>query len=192
VASTTRLKISPNRRFEIPPRLDESTLASAISRRLASPEILPKGFGTPGPVVWTDGADEVLVHLPSLRVALRDKLVAVSLDLESDQTGRETLVMPFSVGGARDLAGLVAATESLPRGDGLLVGRWGRIVQDAVWSALLAVVDDYALRLKKLPFGFTAGNGVLSLRAAKPEELTALRSAMRSMLPSASRGAARR
>jgi hypothetical protein len=181
----TRLVISPKRRFEIPPRLDEATLAAAIARRLVSPETLPKGYGAPGSVVWTDGADEVLVHLPSLKVALRDRLVAVSLDLECDQTGRETLVLPFAVGGARDPAGLIAATESLPRGDGLLVGRWGRIVQDAVWSALLAVVDDYATRLKKLPFGFTASDGVLSLRAAKPDELATLRTALRGMMPGA-------
>jgi hypothetical protein len=187
VASSRRLKISSDRRFEIPPRLDEAALAAAVARRLASPDVLPKGFGAPGPVVWTDGADEVLVYLPSLRVALRDGLIAVSVDLESDQTGRETLVMPFAVGGTRDPAGLVAATESLPRGDGLLVGRWGRIVQDAVWNALLAVVDDYARRLDKLPFGFSAGHGVLTLRAAGPEELTVLRGAMRSMLPPSSR-----
>lgn len=179
----TRLVISPKRRFEIPPRLDEATLAASIARRLGSPDALPKGFGAPPPVVWIDGADEVLVHLPSVRVALRDKLIAVSVDLECDQTGRETLVMPFAVGGTRDPAGLVAATETLPRGDGLLVGRWGRIVQDAVWSALLAVVDDYAARLKKLPFGFTAGNGVLSLRAAKPEELATLQLAVRALVP---------
>lgn len=182
-----RLVISPKRRFEIPPRLDEATLAAAIARRLGSPDALPSGFRAPLPVVWVDGADEVLVHLPSVRVALRDKLVAVSVDLECDQTGRETLVMPFVVGGLRDPAGLIAATESLPRGDGLLVGRWGRILQDAVWSALLAVVQDYATRLKKLPFGFTAGNGVLSLRAARPEELAQLQGAVRALVPDARR-----
>lgn len=89
----------------------------------------------------------------------------------------------FCRGGLRDLAGLLAATEPLPRGDGLLVGRWGRILQDAVWGALLAVVNDYATRLKKLPFGFTAGNGVLSLRAAKPQELAALQGAVRALVP---------
>jgi len=188
VVTRTKPKIPAKRRVEIPPRLDEPTLAAALARRLASPDTLPAGFGAPPPVVWVDGADEVLVHLPSLRVALRDKLVAVSVDLECDQTGRETLVMPFAVGGLRDPAGLVAATEALPRGDGLLVGRWGRILQDATWSALLAVVDDYATRLKKLPFGFTAGEGVLSLRAAKPEELATLRTAVRAILPG---GAAR-
>lgn len=185
MASTApRFTVSGNRRVEIPQRLDEPTLAAALARRLAVPDLLPKGFGAPPPVVWTDGADEVLVHLPSLRVALRDKLIAVSVDLESDQTGRGTLVMAFAVGGARDPAGLIAATEALPRGDAGLVGRWGRIVQAAVWGALLAVVDDYATRLKKLPFGFTASDGVLSLRAARPDELATLRTGLRALVPS--------
>ncbi|MDM0043055.1 hypothetical protein QTH91_01040 [Variovorax dokdonensis] len=187
----TRLVISPKRRFEIPARLDEATLAAAVARRLASPEALPAGFAAPPPVVWVDGADEVLVHLPDVRVALRDRLIAVSVDLECDQTGRETLVMPFAVGGARDPAGLIAATESLPRGDGLLVGRWGRIVQDAVWAALLGVIGDYATRLNKLPFGFTAGDGVLSLRAAKPAELMQLKTAVRALVPTPPRGPSR-
>lgn len=192
MASTApRFTVSANRRVEIPQRLDEATLAAALGRRLVSPNLVPKGFGSPPPVVWTDGADELLVHLPSLRVVLRDKLIVISLDLESDQTGRSSLLMPFAVGGARDPAGLVAATEELPRGDALLVGRWGRIVQSAVWGALLGVVDDYATRLKKLPLGFTAVDGVLSLRAAKPDELATLRANLRAALPAGSPGAGR-
>jgi len=92
VAATRPPVISARRRVEIPQRLDEATLSAAIARRLGSPDALPARFAAPGPVVWVDGADEVLVHLPSLRVALRDRLVAVSVDLETDQTGRETLV----------------------------------------------------------------------------------------------------
>lgn len=178
-------KLSKGRRTELPQRLSEPVLAAALARRLAPESARPSGFASPPAVVWIDRGDEVLVHLPDLRVALRDKLIAVSLDLETDQTGRKTLLMPFAVGGIRDQAGLLAATEELPRGDGLLVARWGRIVQDAVWGALLQVVDDYATRLGKLPFGFTAYDRVLSLRAAKPEELGRLRKALKAAHPRA-------
>jgi hypothetical protein len=176
-------KPAKGRRIEIPQRLSEPMLAAAIARRLAPEDARPKGFGAPAAVVWVDGGDEVLVHLPALRVALRDKLIAVSVDLETDQTGRETLLMPFAVGGMRDSAGLLAATEELPRGNGLLVGRWGRMLQDAVWSALLQVADDYASRLGKLAFGFTAYDRVLALRAAKPEELAVVRTAFKAARP---------
>ena len=52
-----------------------------------------------------------------------------------------------------------------------------------VHDDLAAVDDDYPSRPKKLPFGFTAGNGVLSLRAARPEELATLKLAVQALVP---------
>lgn len=150
-------------------------MAAAIARRLAPPASLPsKGFGFPPDVVWTDAGDDILLHLSSLRVVLRSGLIVVSIDLECDQTGRESLVMPFSVAASRDQAGLLAVTEEWPRGNGLLVGRWGKLIQDAVWSALLAIVQEYAGRLNKLAFGMAAEHGVLSLHVADPAEASLL------------------
>ncbi len=175
VAQTRPFRLSPNRRFEIAPRMDEPSMAAAIARRLAPPSALPaKGFGFPPAVVWTDAGDDILLQLSSLRVVLRSGLIVVSIDLECDQTGRESLVMPFSVAASRDQAGLLAVTEELPRGNGLLVGRWGKLIQDAVWSALLAIVHDYAGRLNKLAFGIAAEHGVLSLHVADPAEASLL------------------
>ena len=172
-------RLSPNRRFEIAPRMDEAALAGAVARRLAPASALPaKGHGCPPVVVWADAGDEVLLHLSSVQVALRSGLIVVSVDLECDQTGRESLVMPFSVGASRDQAGLLAVTDDLPRGDGLLVGRWGRLLQDAVWAALLQVVHDYARRLNKLPFGLAAEPGVLALHVAEPAEALLLQRAV--------------
>ena len=175
VAQTRPFRLSPNRRFEIAPRMDEPAMAAAIARRLAPPASLPsKGFGFPPAVVWTDAGDDILLQLSSLRVVLRSGLIVVSIDLECDQTGRESLVMPFSVAASRDQAGLLAVTEELPRGNGLLVGRWGKLIQDAVWSALLAIVQEYAGRLNKLAFGIAAEHGVLSLHVADPAEASLL------------------
>ncbi len=180
VAQTRPFRLSPNRRFEIAQRMDEPAMAAAVARRLAPPASLPaKGFGFPPAVVWTDAGDDILLHLSSLRVVLRSGLMVVSLDLECDQTGREALVMPFSVAASRDQAGLVAVTEELPRGHGLLVGRWGKLIQDAVWSALLTIVQEYAGRLNKLAFGVAAEHGVLSLHVADPAEASLLQRAVR-------------
>lgn len=180
VAQTRPFRLSPNRRFEIAQRMDEPAMAAAVARRLAPSASLPaKGFGFPPAVVWTDAGDDILLHLSSLRVVLRSGLMVVSLDLECDQTGREALVMPFSVAASRDQAGLVAVTEELPRGHGLLVGRWGKLIQDAVWSALLTIVQEYAGRLNKLAFGVAAEHGVLSLHVADPVEASLLQRAVR-------------
>ncbi|HEX5354828.1 MAG TPA: hypothetical protein VFW93_01325 [Aquabacterium sp.] len=175
VAQTGPFRLSPKRRFELAPRMDEVSMAAAIARRLSPPSSLPaKGFGFPPAVVWTDAGDDILLHLSSLRVVLRSGLIVVSLDLACDQTGREALVMPFSVAASRDQAGLLAVTEELPRGQGLLVGRWGKLLQDAVWAALLSIVQEYAGRLNKLPFGLAAEHGVLSLHVADPAEAALL------------------
>lgn len=168
------------RRVEIPEHLDQAALARVLARRLGDPS-LP--FNTTvnraePPVVWSDGGDEVLVHPASVRCLIRKDLLLVSVDLECDQTGRQTLVVPLAVGRARDQAGLVAVTDELPRGHDLLAGRWGVILQDAVWNALLDIAKTYATRLKKIPFAFSAGDGVLALRAAPATELARMRSAV--------------
>jgi hypothetical protein len=176
VKQTRPFRLSPTRRFELAPRMDELSMAAAIARRLSPAAALPpKGFGFPPAVVWTDAGDDILLHLSALRVVLRSGLIVVSVDLECDQTGREALVMPFSVAASRDQAGLLAVTEELPRGNGLLVGRWGKLLQDAVWQALLAIVQEYAGRLHKLPFGMAAEHGVLSLHVADTAEAGLLR-----------------
>lgn len=177
------------RRVEIPRRLDQATLTEALARRLAGDAIekplTPKSVVPPA-VIWTDGGDEVLVHLDSIKAVIQARTIVVAVDLQTDQTGRQTLVMPFAVGGARDPAGLLAVTEDLPRGDGLLVGRWGAVLQNAVWGALLGMVDDYAGRLNQIPFGFTAAAGQLTLRTAAKSEVSVLRADMQAARRTAS------
>ncbi len=112
-------------------------------------------------VIWVDAGDEVLVHLDSIRVKVLDRLLLVSVDLETDQTGRATLVVSLALGGDGDLAGLVATTDELPRGTGLLASRWGRILQDAVWSALLGIAQDFARVHGGIPTGISAVPGML-------------------------------
>lgn len=98
---------------------------------------LAGGDPTTTRVVWTDLGDEVLVHLDSLAVEVRDGAIHASLDLDSDQTGRQTLTVPFAVGDRREDGAAVALTEDLPTGHAGLAARWGRSVQAALWSGVL-------------------------------------------------------
>jgi len=118
----------------------------------------------PATVVWVDGGDEVLVHLDSLATQIVGSTVLVSLDLETDQTGRATLVVAFAVAGT-DEFGLVAATDELPRGNGLLCARWGTAVRDAAWNALLSLAGDHATQRGLAPHGFSVTNGAFHLSA---------------------------
>lgn len=155
-------------------QLDESTLASELSTRLAGKPADGSVAPTTAPtkVIWVDRGDEVLVHLDSMTVRIMDGIVLVSVDLETDQTGRTPLVVSFSVGGANDPAGLVAVTDEFPRGNGLLASRWGRALQAAAWASVLGIANDHATERGLAPLGIVAASGTLSLKAGTPLKVT--------------------
>lgn len=126
----------------------------------------------PAKVVWVEKGDEVLVHLDSMQVKIGDSALLVSIDLETDQTGRTPLVVPFALGASGDLAGLIAVTDDIPRGNGLLAARWGKAVQSATWSSLLALAQDHATERNAAPHSITLAGGQLHLHAAPPTRLT--------------------
>jgi hypothetical protein len=121
----------------------------------------------PESIVWVDGGDEVLVHLNSLSAQIADQCLLVSIDLESDQTGRTPLVVAFALGSTTD-ASLVVATDEYPRGNGVLASRWGSAVQAAVWSALLALANNEARKRGLVPHGLAISDGKLKLVAGQP------------------------
>lgn len=121
-----------------------------------------------GPVVWVDGGDEVLVHLESTQVRIQGESVLVSVDLETDQTGRQPLIVAFSLSTGADGAGLVATTDELPRGNGLLAARWGKVVQSAMWASLLKMSQQHAFERQRAPLGLTVSGGKLNFHAGAP------------------------
>ena len=150
-------------------RLDEATLGGEIARRIGGTPadgtaISPGITERAGRVVWTDRGDDVLVYLDSIRTKVLDRMLYVSIDLESDQTGRTPLICVFALGSPNDPAGMVAVSDELPRGNGLLASRWGESVQTAVWSALLGTLSDFAKASNLSPAGFAAVAGALILR----------------------------
>jgi hypothetical protein len=152
---------------KIPDQLDEKTLTGHLTMRLAgSPADGSRSPSqTPGKVIWIENGDEVLVHLDSMQTVILDGVILVSVDLESDQTGRTTMVVSFAVGKADDPAGLIAVTDEFPRGNGVLASRWGRALQAAAWSSLLALATDHAAERSAAPLGVSAIKGTLSLTA---------------------------
>jgi hypothetical protein len=150
--------------------LNEATLSSTLSVHLAGTAADGSAVtSVPGSqVIWVDAGDEVLVHLDSVQTRILDRLVLVSLDLETDQTGRTPLVVPFALGSADDSAGLIATTEEFPRGDGALAARWGEATQAAAWSAFLQMAQGHASERGKLPGGISAKTGTLTFHADDP------------------------
>jgi len=155
----------------IPDHLEPAAVVAAINVRIAGAPAdgsAPTSKTPPDRVVWVEGGDEVLVHLDRTQVQAMDGMLLVSVELETDQTGRQALIVPLALGAADDPAGLVATTDELPRGEGLLAARWGKAVQAAVWEALLRLASDHAGERGKAPRGFSVGPGGLRLHAGDP------------------------
>ena len=119
-------------------------------------------------VVWVDGGDEALVHLDSLTTKIVGSTLVVSLDLETDQTGRAPVIVRFALGDGSDPAGLVAATDEVAGGHPLLVSRWGEAVTAAAWSALAGLGADHAGQRGGVAGHLTIDSGHLVLRARTP------------------------
>lgn len=121
-----------------------------------------------GPVVWVDKGDEVLVHLESVQSRLQNGCLLISVDLETDQTGRQPLVIAFSLSDGKDGMGLVATTDELPRGNGVLAARWGAPLQSAVWASLLKMSQQHAFERNLAPRGISISGNALSFHADAP------------------------
>jgi hypothetical protein len=117
-------------------------------------------------VIWVDAGDEVLVHLDSIQVRVLNRMIIVSIDLETDQTGRAPIIVPFALGGLRDQAGLIATTHELARGNRLLAARWGGVLQSALWAALTGLAKDHADERGQQGYAIHALPGRITLKSA--------------------------
>jgi hypothetical protein len=159
--------LPPVRPPKVPDHFDETALASALALRLAGTPADGSAVppGNADAVIWVDRGDEVLVHLNSVRTSIRDGVLLVSVDFETDQHGRTPLVMACAMGGVNDPAGLNVVTDDLPHGDGAMSSRWGKIMQQAVWGSLVGLAADHAAERFAAPLGISAAAGVLGLHA---------------------------
>jgi hypothetical protein len=167
--------IPPDVAASLAPKALAKSLAPLLQGAAANGSDVP--VGSPKAVVWVDGSNEVLAHLDSLSIRVLAGAVVVSIDLESDQTGRAPVVVRFALAGASDTAGLIAATDEIAGGHPVLAARWGGAVQNAAWAALLALASQHATALGQAPAGVSAVPGSLRLHLAAPVDLaTATRS----------------
>ncbi|HSS49413.1 MAG TPA: hypothetical protein VLX28_10735 [Thermoanaerobaculia bacterium] len=121
-------------------------------------------------VAWQDGDAEVLVYVGSLALRLTQGWLVVSVDLESKETGRGTLRVPFFLGRAERGAGLHASCGQDPGNHPALAGRWGGVLQTAIWNGVLDVLEGaFAFAQKRAPgldltlLSFSAGEGTVTL-----------------------------
>lgn len=146
------------------------TGTAANGSRTVAASLTPGAAGAaPSPVIWVDGGDEVLVHLESVQTKMVDGgVLLVSVDLETDQTGRTPLIVRLALGVSGQAAGLVATTDAFPTGNGMLAARWGTVLQNAVWAALLGLAQDHAAQSGLAPRGIGVTAGQMTLQPGAP------------------------
>jgi hypothetical protein len=98
----------------------------------------------PSRVVWVDGEDEALVHLDSITARTVGTTLLMSIDLETDETGRAPVIVRFAMGGPDDPGGLHVVTDEVPHGPAALVSRWGAAVQAALWGGVVTLAAKHA------------------------------------------------
>jgi hypothetical protein len=165
VRCSDRKRIPPP---QVPDRVAPEALPPLLAPRLAG---APADGSQPAPraaaksVVWVDAGDELVVHLSSLRAATKDGILLVSVDVESDQTGRQSVAMPFAVG-TDPGQGTVVVCEPLPRGPDVIVRRWGAILQGALFAALQDMAQVHAGERGGRPNALFVRDGALEFRTA--------------------------
>ncbi len=164
-----------NRAPQVPDYFDETSLASHLALRLGRTSQNDKSSDSQSlvpAVIWVDRGDEVLVHLNSIRIQIRDGMLLISIVLETDQRGRTPMVVALALGGVNDPAGLVAVVDELPHGDGVIASRWGKTLQEALWASLTGLALDHAKERSSAPHGFSASWGRLQLHAGEAPSAT--------------------
>jgi hypothetical protein len=151
----------------VPDRVQAEQLSPLLGLRMAgaAADGSSGGIENARSVVWVDHGDEAIFHVDSVRAAIAGELLLVALDLETDQTGRQTLVVPLAIG-ADEKGGITLACEAAPRGPDLLVRRWGEAALQAVVAAVIELVELHARERAAEPAALHISQGGLQFTAA--------------------------
>jgi hypothetical protein len=153
----------PDTCFQIPDTLTESDLTARLHSALTTSTAGSKA----DTIVWQDRGDEVVVYLSTLQVRLAPPAVFAAIELESDQTGRHSVIVRFVFGDPQDPAGLFATTDEVVRGNSLLATRWGPIFRDLIWSALTRLSSNHAVERGLAPLRLSVGRSGLQMVASQ-------------------------
>ena len=127
-----------------PPVALEVEIAQAVYRAAFAAAAGPAEARRAGAAVWTQSGAELLVRLGRVRVRFIDGLVLVGIPVFCEQTEDAEVVVAFAVGAEDAPAGMVIATEPLPRGPAVIVDRWGDALAAVAHQALIAVAQGIA------------------------------------------------
>jgi hypothetical protein len=119
-----------------------SISAVELTRRLRE-RLLGAAPETSARVVWQRDGESVLVNAASLTARFLDGWLLCNLDLQTNQTGRQTLQVVYFLGARDRGAGLQAAcTINAPTpGASQIAAAWGAELQRVLWDAVLDAIE---------------------------------------------------
>jgi hypothetical protein len=152
-----------------------------VSRLVRSVALGISGLGDEAPshsepsVLWREGASELLLLPGRIQTRLADGIIAISVPVRCDQCDDAFVHVSIFVGEPGRPAGLVAATESRPRGPAAVVDVWGERLVAFAWRTVLELVTQLAAESGRdedgaplLPVAMTAtANGLSVLPMAR-------------------------
>ncbi|MCA2992865.1 hypothetical protein [Gemmatimonas sp.] len=93
--------------------------------------------------VWDDGVNELLVDAAGIVTVVTDGQVRIEIPVVCDQV-KARMQVPFAVGSAARVAGMVMATADRPAGDALVARIWGEALIAFAHGALLDATESLA------------------------------------------------
>jgi hypothetical protein len=110
--------------------------AQALAHHLAGDNQDAPG-SAPAAVVWASQGSEVVLHLDSLAVQLTPGHLRVSLDCETNETGRVSQEVHLALADPSEEPNFCATAGLAPHGDPRLANRWVPVLQNAVWATVI-------------------------------------------------------
>ena len=141
--------------------LDGKQLAAELQTRLTGGEPV---------ALWAERGDRVLVHAAETAAEVHAHGIVVTVPLETAETGRAPVRVALALSSGDEEPDCVMATEEDAEGEPLLVGRWGAALQDAIYNALLGLLEEAAQRAGGKPLGFRVHGRNVALFTLVPRE----------------------
>jgi hypothetical protein len=95
-------------------------------------------------LLWVEGDSQLLVRVSAVEVEVGSGLIMVRIPVACEEAGAAMVQVAFAVGSDSAPAGLVATTETRPRGPAVVVDVWGDALTAFAWEAVLRVTTAVA------------------------------------------------
>jgi len=124
------------------PGLSVSLSGDQLARRMQD-RLRGLNAASPNTIIWQQSGNKVLIFVDSLVAKLLNGWLLCDLDLQSDQTGKQTLQFVFFLGSPTDGNGVHAGctiNAATPQA-GQIAQIWGTTLQRVLWDAVLDALE---------------------------------------------------